>query len=148
MTNRIIALFTVLIFSVSLLSAQTSETRDMEKVDREIQKALQEAQKALDEVDFDEINDEVDRAMREVKIALNEIDVEEISRNVEEGLREAKQAINEIDMDEVRKSLPTKEEMESYKKEVRDAMRELEDLDLSPLEEFFKELSEIFDDNK
>ncbi len=146
--NRILALLTIVIFSVSLLSAQTHDNRDVEKIDKEIQKALEEAQKALDEVDFDQINDEVNRAMREVKIALNDIDVEEISRNVEEGLREAKEAINEIDMDEVRKSLPTKEEMESYKKEIRDAMKELEDLDLSPLEEFFKELSEIFDDNK
>ncbi len=67
---------------------------------------------------------------------------QEAIKNAEEALRNID--IPEIDIDQimadVRAAMPTKEQMESYKDEVADAVRELEKVDLSELEEAMREL--------
>jgi Fe-S cluster assembly scaffold protein SufB len=82
------------------------------------------------------VNKEWKEAMGEVEKTLEELEIPEID-------------IDRI-MDEVRESMPTREELNSYKDEITDAVREIKKIDLSELEraleELGDELSEIFGD--
>ncbi len=82
------------------------------------------------------VNKEWKEAMDEVEKTLEDIEIPEID-------------IDRI-MDEVRASMPTREEMNSYKDVITDAVREIKKIDLSELEraleELGNELGEIFGD--
>lgn len=82
-------------------------------------------------------NREWKMAMEEVARALEEIEIPEVD-------------VDQI-MEDVKKSLPTREELDSYKAEITDAVREIQKIDLSEMErvldELAKELDQIFDDH-
>ncbi len=73
-------------------------------------------------------NKEWKEAMEEVEKTLEDIEIPEID-------------IDRI-MDEVRASMPTREELNSYKDEITDAVREIKKIDLSELERALEELGE------
>lgn len=81
-------------------------------------------------------NKEWKEAMEEVEKTLEDIEIPEID-------------IDRI-MDEVRASMPTREELNSYKDVISDAVREIKKIDLSELEraleELGDELGDIFSD--
>lgn len=80
-------------------------------------------------------------------------ELKEVMKEVEEALDEIEIAEVDVDriMDEVRESMPTKTEMNDYKEIVRDAVRELKNIDLSELkrtmEEVGRELEDLFQDH-
>lgn len=86
--------------------------------------------------DSSSANKEWKEAMDEVEKTLEDIEIPEID-------------IDRI-MDEVRASMPTREELNSYKDVISDAVREIKKIDLSELEraleELGDELGEIFSD--
>ena len=83
-----------------------------------------------------DLNRELKEVMKEVEEALDEIEIAEVD-------------VDRI-MDQVRESMPTKSEMNDYREIVRDAVRELKNIDLSELkrtmEEVGRELEDLFQD--
>ncbi|MCB0666194.1 MAG: hypothetical protein KDC80_10245 [Saprospiraceae bacterium] len=83
-----------------------------------------------------DLNRELKEVMKEVEEALDEIEIAEVD-------------VDRI-MDQVRESMPTKTEMNDYREIVRDAVRELKNIDLSELkrtmEEVGRELEDLFQD--
>jgi hypothetical protein len=77
------------------------------------------------------------KAMEEVARTLSEIEIPDVD-------------VDQI-MDEVKQSLPDREELDAYKAEIADAVRELKKIDLSEMEraldELAKELDQIFNDH-
>jgi GTP1/Obg family GTP-binding protein len=82
-------------------------------------------------------NQEWKMAMEEVSRTLREVEIPQVD-------------VDQI-MDEVRKSMPTREELDSYKAEIADAVREIQKIDLSEMErmldELAKELDQLFSDH-
>lgn len=86
--------------------------------------------------DHRSINKEWKEAMQEVEEALQDIEIPDVD-------------IDRI-MEEVRDAMPTREEMDSYREIVSDAVREVKNIDFSELEEALndlgRELENIFQD--
>ena len=84
--------------------------------------------------DQQSLNQEWKKAMREAEKALEDIELPDID-------------IDKL-MEEARQAMPSREEMESYKEVIAEAVRELKKIDLSDLEdalhEIGKELEDIF----
>ncbi|MCB0688501.1 MAG: hypothetical protein KDC53_18305 [Saprospiraceae bacterium] len=84
------------------------------------------------------LNKEWKEAMEEVENSLKDIKIPEVD-------------VDRI-MDEVREAMPTREEMESYKEIVADAVGELKNIDFSELERAMnnlgKELENLFKDHQ
>ncbi len=86
-----------------------------------------------------------DRHQTEISI---DREVKEAMKAVEEALANIEIPDIDIDaiMEEVEEAMPTHEELESYRDVIVDAMEDLQDIDLSPIEEALEELAEMFED--